>query len=91
MQHDFITRNEVFGSRANELITAGDFPITKEDEERGKAEVDEFCKNFHMSDDLSYAVLSASDRLDNLTRWYSLKELTKVEDLTIYRLARLEK
>ena len=86
LEKDFITRFEAFGDRANELITAGDNPITQQDIERASAEISAFYDQFQPPEDLRYAVISPNDRLDNLRRWYSLDELGKIEGFTVYNL-----
>ena len=86
LEKDFLTRLEAFGDRANELITAGDNPITQQDIDRASAEINEFYDQFQAPEDLRYAVMSPNDRLDNLGRWYSLDELEKIEGFTVYNL-----
>jgi hypothetical protein len=86
LEKDFLTRIEAFGDRANELITAGENPITQQDIERASAEINAFYDQFQAPEELRYAVMSPNDRLDNLRRWYSLDELGKIEGFTIYNL-----
>ena len=87
LEKDFIVRLEAFGDRANELITAGDNPITQGDIERVSAEINQFYDQFQPPEQLRYAVISHEDRMDNLRRWYSLEELGRVEGFTIYQMS----
>ena len=91
LREDFTARWEVFGSkRVNPVLAKNSSPITEEEIVRAAREYGLFVKSFDSSlaanPILSYAIVSPSDDLSNLDRWYERSAGEKSGEFIIYRL-----
>ncbi|MDX6290738.1 MAG: hypothetical protein QOH42_2537 [Blastocatellia bacterium] len=84
-------RVEIFGAaRANPILTRNPRPITPQDIEQAVAEYGRFSSTFGRADAvtplLSYAIVSPTDDLSNLDKWYERDAGERVGAYNLYRL-----
>ncbi|HEY3041197.1 MAG TPA: hypothetical protein VGJ66_20830 [Pyrinomonadaceae bacterium] len=84
-------RVEIFGAdRANPVLTGNSQPITQQDVETALDEYRLFCSGFSLTEAaeplLSYAVVSATENLTNLDKWYERDSGERVGDYTLFHL-----
>jgi hypothetical protein len=87
----YAASGEIFGlERSDEVLTARPQPITLSEIDMAVAEYRNFSLGFKHTDAesplLAYAIVSPSDDLSNLNKWYSIDSGHSVGDLIIYRL-----
>ena len=90
-REDYSARGEIFGlDRANKILTANPRPITPQEIEKAVEEYSIFASNFGRAVAaeplLSYAIVSPTDNVANLDRWYERDEGEKVGDFIFYRV-----
>jgi hypothetical protein len=91
LRTDFTARWEMFGAeRANPVLTAKYNRVTEEEVNNATREYAEFARSFDSSlagnPLLSIAVVSPSDNLANLDRWYERGSPEKTGEFIIYHL-----
>ena len=91
LREDFTARWEVFGAhRVNPVLAKSFSPITEEDIVNAAREYGLFVQSFDSSlavnPTLSYAIVSPSDDLSNLDRWYERSAGEKNGEFIIYTL-----
>jgi hypothetical protein len=91
LQNDVTAQWEIFGpKRVNPMLSGGHSPITPEEIESATTEYRQFMESFESALGttplLRYAVVSPSDNLSNLDRWYERIASQKVGDFIIYSL-----
>jgi hypothetical protein len=91
LRNDFGTRWELFGAeRANPVLVSRQSPITEDEIYLTAKEYAKFVSSFDITTatepTLSYAVVSRTDDLTNLDRWYERDAGEQAGDFIIYRL-----
>ena len=87
LRTDFTARMEVFSQeRANPLLIFDSQPISEAEIEAVGKEFAAFIESYHPQIPLAYAIVSPSDDLTRLRYWYELEEISRPENLIIYKL-----
>jgi hypothetical protein len=91
LRDDFTARWEVFGpERVNPILTINSSPITEDEIINAAREYALFLKSFDYrlaaNPLLSYAIVSPSDKLSNLDRWYERSVGKNTGEFVIYTL-----
>ena len=88
LRTDFTARMELFSQeRANPILIFDAKPISEAEIEAAGKEFEAFTENFYPQIPLAYAIVSPSDDLTRLKRWYQLEEIGRPENLIIYKLS----
>lgn len=87
LRTDFTARMEVFSQeRANPVLIFDSEPISEAEIEAVGKEFESFTENYNPQIPLVYAIVSPSDDLTRLRYWYELEEISRPENLIIYKL-----
>jgi hypothetical protein len=78
---------EVFSQeRANPILIFDAKPISEAEIEAAGKEFEAFTENYYPQIPLAYAIVSPSDDLTRLKHWYQLEEISRPENLIVYKL-----
>jgi hypothetical protein len=92
LEHEgYSARSELFGlERVNPILAVNARPITPQEIEEASNEYQQFTLTFSRSDAasplLAYAIVSPTNNLSNLDKWYERDGGERVGDFIIYRL-----
>ena len=89
LRTDFTARMEVFSQeRANPILIFDSKPISEAEIEAAGKEFEVFTENYYPQIPLVYAIVSPTDDLTRLKNWYHLEEISRAENLIIYKLSK---